>query len=133
MELGVDGAEVAVAHLVPVVAGQLDLGHPRQAELARGDQVVEAAVGPAFQGEELDQLLEGRVLRHPCVHVGHQVGAGDDPDGSHGVLGEVPARAPVVVHQVGDEGGLEPQLQVGHGRVMLPPHHRAEAVDGRDV
>ena len=108
-------SRVAAAHLVPVVLAQLELRAARQPELADGDEVVEPAVGPALDGEELHQLLPGGLLGQPAVRGGQPVAGGhgphrpDDPLGVVG-LGQRPGALPGGLELVEPrllEGGLE--------------------------
>jgi hypothetical protein len=133
VQLGVHEVELAVAHLVPVVLRQLELGRAAQADLAGGDEVVEPAVGPALEGEEGDDLLGGGGIGQPPVDVGHEPEDAEGPHGAGRVVREVPRHLGVAGLEVGEEGAVEAALQRGHRRVVLEPLGTAEVLEGGDV
>jgi hypothetical protein len=113
---------VAVAHLVPVVGGQLHLRCAGQTELARGDEVVEAGVGPAFEGEEGEDLVPPGAAGEPSVDVRQAVARRQGAERVEGaLLTQCPVRAgrQVELLELVEPGPLAPHLDRGHGRMVL--------------
>jgi len=109
----VHAVEVPVAHLVPVVLGQLELGRPRQAHLTGGHQVVEPAVGPALDREETDQLVPACFAGEPAVGGREAVACGQHPHPFDGVGGQAGRQRHGL--QLGHPACFEACLQRGDG------------------
>jgi hypothetical protein len=87
VQFGVHVREVASSHLVPVVLRHLQLGFTRETDLSDGHEVVEPAVGAAFDREERPEALGVGPFREPFVDSRHERCAGQPSNRCNRILG----------------------------------------------
>ena len=119
-------------HLVPVVDGQRELGESAKPDLTQGHEVVEPAVGPTLDCQELDELGKIGVVGEPVVDRWNEVALCDVAHGCDRIVRH-PGQHLLADAESTQEHFLEVALQPCDIRVVLEPLRAIERLERSGV